>query len=138
MLVCVCVCVCVSAKERPPKILNEAQAVEWQPAHDLFKQQWINLFPHTVNHIHLRWGLGRGRPAGPCSPAASAFLLRPPAVKDQEEGASNKDGNPSNQTTQVVHLGGRLFQVSQETKQCFYSEGKMLISAGVALYVQED
>lgn len=41
-------------------------------------------------------------------PAASAFLRRPPAVKGRDEGASNRDGNPSNQTTQVVHLGGRL------------------------------
>ncbi|KAF3839857.1 hypothetical protein F7725_018574 [Dissostichus mawsoni] len=72
--------------------------------HGLLKQQWINLFPHTVNHAHLRWGLGRGRHAGAGFPADSAILLGPPAVRERDEGASSGDEEPSNQTTQVVHL----------------------------------
>lgn len=71
------------------------------------KQQWISLFPHTVNHTHLRWGLER-RPAWGQSPTACAILWGPPSVREQEEGASSRDGNLSNQTTQVVHLGGQL------------------------------
>lgn len=113
------VCVCVSAQEIPPKIPNETQGVEWQPAHGALKQQWINLFPHTVNHAHLRWGLGRGRPAGASSPADSAILLGPPAVTERDEGASSRDENPSNQTTQVVHLGGRLLKASGKQKRAF-------------------
>lgn len=54
-------------------------------------------------------------------PVTSAILLGPPAVKDQDEGALSKDGNRSNQTTQVVHLGGRLFEALGETKKAFYS-----------------
>lgn len=54
-------------------------------------------------------------------PAASAILLGPPAVKDRDEGASCRDGNPSNQTTQVVHLGGRLLEAFWETKKGIYS-----------------
>lgn len=120
---CVLVCVCMSAHEIPPKIPNEPQGVEWQPAHGALKQQWINLFPHTVNHIHLRWGLGKGEACRGQFPAASAFLSRPPAVKGRDEGASNRDGNPSNQTTQVVHLGGRLYlkPYGKQKKGGFYS-----------------
>lgn len=51
------------------------------------------------------------------SPADPAILSGPPAVKDQNEGTSNKDGNLSNQTTQVVHLGGRLLEAFWETKK---------------------
>ena len=115
------VCVCVSAQEIPPKIPNETQAEEQRPAHGLLKQQWINLFPHTVNHAHLRWGLGRGRPAGAGFPADSAILLGPPAVRERDEGASRGDEEPSNQTTQVVHLGGRLLEAFWETKKGIYS-----------------
>lgn len=50
-------------------------------------------------------------------PAASAVLLGPPAVKDQGEGASSRDENPSNQTTQVVHLGGQIFETFRERKK---------------------
>lgn len=115
------VCVCVSAQEILPKIPNETQGVEWRPAHGPLKRQWINLFPHTVNQTHLRWGLGRGRPAGASSPADSAILLGPPAVKERYEGASSRDENRSNQTTQVVHLGGRLLEAFWETKKGIYS-----------------
>lgn len=52
---------------------------------------------------------GEGGLKGLVPPQACAFLLWPPAVKDRDEGASKRDENPSNQTTQVVHLGGRLF-----------------------------
>jgi len=51
------------------------------------------------------------------TPIASAILLGPPSVKHQDEGASSRDGNPSNQTTQVVHLGGRLLEDFRKTKQ---------------------
>lgn len=54
-------------------------------------------------------------------PAASAILLGPPAVKDRDKGALNRDGNPSNQTTQVVHLGGRLLEVFWEPKKGYLS-----------------
>lgn len=50
-------------------------------------------------------------------PTASTTLLGPPAVKHQDEGASNRDGNPSNQTTQVVHFGGQLLEAFWETKK---------------------
>lgn len=111
------VCVCVSAPEIPSKIPNEPHREEWQPALGPLKQQWINLLPHTVNHLHLRWGPGgEAGLQGPLPPQDSAFLWRPPAVKGQDEGASKRDGNPSNQTTQVVHLGGRLY-VKPDGKQ---------------------
>lgn len=59
--------------------------------------------PHTVNHT------AQVEAAASSSLAASAFLSWPPAVGVWAEGASNKDGNPCNQPTQVVHPGGRLF-----------------------------
>lgn len=90
---------------------------EWNGS--LLKQQWINLFPHTVNQAHLRWGLGPGRPAGASSPADSAVLWGPPAVTERDEGASSRDENPSNQTTQVVHLGGQLLKASGKQKRAF-------------------
>lgn len=63
-------------------------------------------------------GTGGERQAcrGHFPPQDSAFLWRPPAVKGRDEGASKRDGNPSNQTTQVVHLGGRLY-VKPDGKQ---------------------
>lgn len=93
----------------PSELTNRPQGEEWQPGCRLLKQPWISLLPHTVNSIHLSWRLATWRPAGSCSPAASAFLSWPPAVGVWAEGASNKDGNPCNQPTQVVHPGGRLF-----------------------------
>ncbi len=61
-------------------------------------------------------------------PAASAVLSGPPAVKHQDEGASSRDGNPSNQTSQVVHIGGRLLEAVWQTKGYLltitHSEGK--------------
>lgn len=92
---------------------------EWNGS--LLKQQWINLFPHAVNHTHLRWGPGRGRPAGASSPTASAILLGPPAAKEKDGGASNRDENPSNQTTLVVHFGGQQLEAFWETKKGIYS-----------------
>lgn len=110
-----CVGICVSAQEILPKIPNEPPGVDWQPAHRSLKLQWINLLPHTVNHTHFRWGPWRGGCRGQL-PAAFAILQGPPAVRDLDEGALGRDGNPSNQATQVVHLGGRLSKAFWETK----------------------
>lgn len=66
-------------------------------------------------------GTGEREACGGQIPAASAILLGPPAVKDRDEGASSRDGNPSNQTTQVVHLGGRLLEAFWETRKGIYS-----------------
>lgn len=72
--------VCSGAGEIPPKIPNVTHGEEWQPAQGRLKQQWINLLPHTVNHTHLSWGeeeACRGQ-----IPAASAFLVSPPAGRE--------------------------------------------------------
>lgn len=50
-------------------------------------------------------------------PVASAVFLGPPALKEQGEGASSRDENPSNQTTQVVHLGGQILETFWERKK---------------------
>lgn len=108
-----CVCVRVHKKSLKRSLMS---LKPWNGG--MLKQQWINLFPHTVNHTHLRWGL-EGRPVGASSPTASASLAGPPSVKDQEEGASSRDGKLSNQTTQVVHLGGQLIRSSGKQKTLF-------------------
>lgn len=102
---------CVPRARSPNEADGEAQ------------RRWINLLQHAVNHLHLRWvedggaaERGKRQPAGasththththplnPPTPHTPAFLWRPPAaVGAWDEGASERDGKPSNQTPQVV------------------------------------
>lgn len=105
----VCVLVCECTRKSLLKIPNESPGVERRCvcSHTAVDQS----APTRCKSHTPQVGTGEeGGPRGGQCPTASAILLGPPAVRDQEEGPLPRDGNPCNYTTQVVHFGGRLLE----------------------------
>ena len=107
-------CVYESAQEIPQKIPNESQVVEWRHAQTAVDQ---SVPTHCKSHTP-QVGTGGEACRGPVPPQPLLVLWGHHQLRTRKK-APQVEMENSNQTTQVVHLGGQLIRSFGKQKRVF-------------------